>query len=60
VVPAKRDQNYIFRALGCELEDYLEQHGLVELMKEANRKAGGSKQRVARYCIEHIDEDKIP
>lgn len=29
-------------------------------MKEANKKAGGSKQCVARYCVEHIDEDKIP
>ncbi|MFC1980131.1 TOPRIM nucleotidyl transferase/hydrolase domain-containing protein [Chloroflexota bacterium] len=58
--PSKKRPKSIFRALGCELEDYLKQYNLGELMEEAKSKVGTGKQRVARYCGEHIDKGEIP
>lgn len=50
----------IYRSLGCELEQYLEQAGCGSLMKQARKAVGISKQRVAKYCGEHIEEVNIP
>ncbi|MFC1979943.1 ATP-dependent endonuclease [Chloroflexota bacterium] len=58
--PSKKRPKSIFRSLGCELEDYLKQYNLGGLMEEAKSKVGTGKQRVARYCGEHVDKDKIP
>ena len=49
-----------YRALGYELEEYLERNNLGKLMDEAKSKIGTSKQRVARYCGEHISKKQIP
>lgn len=57
---SKERPKSIFRALGCELEDYLKKYDLGDLMEEAKSEVGTSKQRVARYCGEHIDESKTP
>ncbi|MFC1937639.1 ATP-dependent endonuclease [Chloroflexota bacterium] len=52
----------IFRALGCELEKYLEQAGLGTMLKEARGKVGvgRSKQRIAEYVANNIEEDQVP
>lgn len=50
----------IYRSLGCEIEQYLEQAGLSSLMEQARDKIGTSKQRVAKYCGEHIEGVHIP
>ena len=50
----------IYRALGCELEEYLEEAGFGVLMSEGKKAVGTSKQRVAKYCGEHIECGKIP
>lgn len=57
---SKNRPKSIFRALGCELEEYLKQNNLIKLMEEAKSEVGTSKQRVARYCGEHIDKKNIP
>jgi hypothetical protein len=49
-----------YRSLGCEIEQYLEQAGLSSLMEQARSVVGTSKQRVAKYCGEHIEADHIP
>lgn len=50
----------IFRSLGYELEEYLDQHGFGPLMKQAKQKVGDNKPRVARYVGEHIIGEQIP
>lgn len=50
----------IYRSLGCELERYLEQAGCGPLMEQARKAVGISKQRVARYCGEHIERADVP
>lgn len=50
----------IYRSLGCELEQYLEQAGCGSLMKQARRAVGTSKQRVAKHCGENIAVSCIP
>lgn len=50
----------IYRSLGCELEQYLEQAGCGSLMEQARKVVGISKQRIAKYCGEHIEGVKIP
>lgn len=50
----------IYRSLGCELEQYLEQAGCGSLMDQAKKAVGTSKQRVAKYCGEHIEGVNIP
>ena len=49
-----------YRSLGCELEQYLEQAGLSSLMEQARNAVGTSKQRMAKYCGEHIEGVHIP
>ena len=50
----------IFRALGSELEEYLEQAGLGAILEEAKEKVGTSKQRIAEYVANNIEEDQVP
>lgn len=50
----------VFRSLGCELEEFLEQVGLSALIKEAKAQVGTSKPRVAQYVGEHIMAEQIP
>lgn len=50
----------IYRSLGCELEQYLEQAGCGPLMEQARKSVGISKQRVAKYCGDHIEAVNIP
>jgi len=50
----------VYYTLGCELEQYLEQGDCGSLMEDAKKEVGRSKQRVAKYCGEHIEKDKIP
>ncbi len=50
----------IYRSLGCELEQYLEQAGCGSLLEQARKAIGSSKQRVAKYCGEHIEVANIP
>ena len=50
----------IYRSLGCELEQYLEQAGCASLMEQARKDVGTSKQRVAKYCGENIAVSCIP
>jgi len=50
----------IYRSLGCELEQYLEQANCGPLMDEARQAVGTSKQRVAKYCGENIEVSSIP
>jgi hypothetical protein len=51
---------HIYRSLGCELEQYLEQAGCGLLMDQARQAVGTSKQRVAKYCGENIALSSIP
>lgn len=64
-----RDQNWgsaksrppnAYRALGCELEQFLVRAGLGPLMEEARHKVGSSKPRVAKYVGEHLAPKQIP
>ena len=50
----------IYRSLGYELEQYLEDSGCGSLMEQAKKAIGSSKQRVAKYCGEHIEVANIP
>ena len=50
----------VYRALGCELEEFLKKAGLGSLIDEATRKVGSSKRRVAKYVGEHITPERIP
>lgn len=50
----------IYRSLGKELEQYLEEAGCGSLMEQARKEIGTSKQRVARYCGETIEASNIP
>ncbi|MBI2850087.1 MAG: AAA family ATPase [Chloroflexi bacterium] len=50
----------IFRALGCELEEYVEQAGLGAMLKESKGKVGTSKQRIAEYVANNIERNQIP
>jgi hypothetical protein len=50
----------IYRSLGYELEQYLEDSGCGLLMQQAKKAIGSSKQRVAKYCGEHIEVANIP
>ncbi len=50
----------IYRSLDCELERYLEESGCGSLMEQAKKAVGSSKQRVAKYCGEHIEVANIP
>jgi len=49
-----------FRALGCELEEFLDNAGLGPLMENAKTKVGKSKPRVAQYVGENASVDQIP
>lgn len=50
----------VYLSLGCELEEYLEKEGLGHLLKDGKKKVGTSKQRVAKYCGENVEVEKIP
>lgn len=50
----------IYRSLGSEIEQYLEQAGCGSLMQQAKQTVGTSKQRVAKYCGENIEVSSIP
>ena len=50
----------IYRSLGCELEEYLDQAGFKSLMDRGRKAVGTSKQRVAKYCGAHIEAEDIP
>lgn len=51
----------IFYALGCELEEYLEQNGLGAAFNDAKEKVGaGSKQRIAEYVANSIEKSQVP
>jgi len=50
----------IYRSLGCEIEQYLEQAGCGPLLREAKQAVGTSKQRVAKYCGENIEVSSVP
>lgn len=50
----------IYRALGCELEEFLERAGLGPLMEEARYKVGLGKPRIAKYVGDHITSEQIP
>lgn len=56
---ADRPSN-IYRSLGCELEQHLDQAGLGSLVQQARQEIGTSKQRVAKYCGENIEVSLIP
>lgn len=57
---ASRHDDFRRRSFGCEIEDYLRKHDLNSLMEEAEKEVGRSKQRVMRYCGEHISKEEIP
>lgn len=50
----------VYRALGCELEEFLEKAGLGSLMEKAKHEGGDNKRRVARYVGEHVTREQIP
>lgn len=50
----------LFRSLGYELENFLEQAGLGKLIEQAKRRVGTSKPRVAQYIGEHIKTRQVP
>jgi len=50
----------VFRFLGYELEEFLEQADLGSLIKQAKREVGTSKPRVAGYVGEHLTTDHVP
>jgi len=58
--PPKAKPRKRFRALGCELEEFLENAGLGSLMEEAKTKVGTSKPRVAEYVGGSASVDQIP
>ena len=49
-----------FFSLGCELEQYLDHHGLSEIQKEAEKNVGKSHRRVARAVAEKLERARIP
>jgi len=58
--PPKSQHPEVYRALGCELEEFLEKAGLSPLMEKAKHEVGTSKPRVAKYVGEHITPEQIP
>lgn len=58
--PPKSKSPEVYRALGCELEKFLEKAGLGQLMEKAKHEVGSSKPRVAKYVGEHITPKQIP
>jgi len=49
-----------FRALGMELEEFLEQAGFGALLVEAKHKVGTGKPRVAEYVASRLSKEQIP
>ena len=50
----------LFRALGCELERFINDAGLGSLMDEGREAVGTSKRRVAKYVGQHATADQVP
>jgi len=49
-----------FFSFGCELEDYLDQHGLVRLRAKVITEVGTSKARVAGILAGRLTEEQVP
>src|SRR5206468_899216 len=49
-----------FFELGCELEDFLDEHGLAQLRQDVISEVGTAKPRVAAELARRLNSDQVP